>query len=66
MPADNDDDKEAMKFDKPEGSKKANERLKMDTDVSLLRDKFDQMMKSKEAITMKTLETKLAITERKK
>ena len=32
----------------------------------MLRDKFDQMMKSKESIVVKILKTKLIITEKKK
>jgi hypothetical protein len=38
----------------------------MESDSSLLREKFDQIMHTKEAMTMKTLEAKLAITEKKK
>jgi hypothetical protein len=38
----------------------------MEPNSSLLREKFDQMVQTKEAMTMKTLEAKLAITEKKK
>jgi hypothetical protein len=63
---DDSDDEGGVKWDKPEGTKKAKERMKMESDSSLLREKFDQMMHTKEAMTMKTLEAKLAITEKKK
>ena len=63
---DTEDEKEGRNNDKPEGNKKAKERLKLEGEAALLRDKFDQMMKSKEAIAAKTLETKLVITEKKK
>jgi hypothetical protein len=63
---DDSDDEGGVKWDKPEGTKKAKERMKIESDSSLLREKFDQMMHTKEAMTMKTLEAKLAITEKKK
>jgi hypothetical protein len=64
MMDDSEDDKEGRNANKPEGCKKAKERMKLEGEASLLRDKFDQMMKSKEAMTAKTLEAKLLITER--
>ncbi|XP_071679710.1 uncharacterized protein [Lolium perenne] len=51
---------------KPEGNKKAKERVKVEGGAASFREKLDQLMKSKEALTMKTLETKLLITEKKK
>lgn len=60
------DEKEGRNNDKPEENKKAKERLKLEGEAALLRDKFDQMMKSKEVIAAKTLETKLVIIEKKK
>jgi hypothetical protein len=63
---DTEDEKEDRNADKPEGNKKAKERLKLEGEAALLRDKFDQMMKSKEVIASKTLETKLVIIETKK
>ena len=51
---------------KPEGSKKAKERMKMEAESSSLKEKIEQMMKLKETLTMKALETKLIIIERKK
>nr|XP_051215208.1 uncharacterized protein LOC127332920 [Lolium perenne] len=51
---------------KPEGNKKAKERVKVEGEAASFREKLDQLMKSKEALTMKTLETKLLITEKKK
>jgi hypothetical protein len=63
---DDSDDEGGVKWDKPEGCKKAKERIKMESNSSLLREKFDQMIQTKEAMTMKTLEAKLAITEKNK
>ena len=51
---------------KPEGTKKAKERMKMETEAASFREKMDQMMKSRETLTMKTLEAKLLITEKRK
>jgi hypothetical protein len=48
---DNEDEKKGRNADKPEGNKKAKERLRLEGEAALLRDKFDQMMKSKEVIT---------------
>nr|XP_051212345.1 glutathione S-transferase T3-like [Lolium perenne] len=50
---------------KPEGNKKAKERVKVELEAASFREKLDQLMKSKEALTMKTLETKLIITDKK-
>jgi hypothetical protein len=52
--------------DKPEGCKKAKERMKVEGEAASFKKKLDQLMKSKEALMMKTLETKLLITEKKK
>ena len=51
---------------KPEGNKKAKERKKLEGEASSLREKMGEMMKARESLTMKTLETKLLITEKKK
>jgi hypothetical protein len=61
-----DSDDEGRNLGKPEGSKKAKERVKLEADTSSLKDKLDQMIKAKEALTMKTLEAKLVIIEKKK
>ena len=61
-----DSEDEGRNHGKPEGSKKAKERIKLEADASSLKDKLDQMIKAKETLTLKTLETKLIITERKK
>ena len=50
-----DSDEEGRNHAKPEGNKKAMERMKM-----------EQMIKAKETLTMKTLEAKILITEKKK
>jgi hypothetical protein len=63
---DDSDDEGGVKWDKPKGCKKAKERIKMESNSSLLREKSDQMIQTKEAMTMKTLEAKIAITEKKK
>ena len=51
---------------KPEGNRKAKERMKVEGEAASFKEKLDQLMKSKEALTTKTLETKLLITEKKK
>jgi Fe2+ transport system protein B len=61
-----DTDDEGRNYGKPEGSKKAKERMKLEADASSLKDKLDQMIKTKETLTLKALETKLLITKRKK
>ncbi|KAM0925799.1 hypothetical protein ACQ4PT_003960 [Festuca glaucescens] len=61
-----DSDEEERNLCKPEGTKKAKLRKKMEGEASSLREKMEHMMKSRETLTMKTLETKLLITEKKK
>lgn len=61
-----DSDEEDRNLCKPEGTKKAKLRVKMEGEASSLREKMEHMMKSREALTTKTLETKLLITEKKK
>ncbi|XBJ23406.1 hypothetical protein VPH35_001570 [Triticum aestivum] len=61
-----DSDEEGRNHDKPDGTKKGKERMKMEAEASSLREKIDQMIKSKETLRTKALETKLIITERKK
>jgi hypothetical protein len=63
---DEDEEKSARNKDKPEGTKKPKKRMKVEAEAASLKDKMDQMMKSRETLTMKTLETKLLITEKKK
>ncbi|KAK1605970.1 hypothetical protein QYE76_029643 [Lolium multiflorum] len=60
------EDMSARNKGKLEGSKKAKERMKVEGEAASFKEKLDQLMKSKEALTMKTLETKLLITEKKK
>ncbi|XP_051229962.1 uncharacterized protein [Lolium perenne] len=60
------EDMSARNTGKPEGNKKSKERVKVEGEASSFREKLDQLMKSKEALTMKTLETKLLIIEKKK
>ncbi|KAE8802136.1 glutathione S-transferase T3-like [Hordeum vulgare] len=59
-------DEEARNECKPEGTKKAKLRKMMEGEASSIREKMEHMMKSREALTMKTLETKLLINEKKK
>jgi hypothetical protein len=40
--------------------------MKVEDEAASLKEKLDQLMKSKEALTMKTLKIKLLITEKKK
>jgi hypothetical protein len=61
-----DSDEEGRNQAKPEGNKKAKERMKIEAESTSLREKIEQMIKAKETMTMKTLETKLIITEKKK
>jgi hypothetical protein len=61
-----DSDEEERNACKPEGTKKAKLRMKMEGEASSMREKMEHMMKSRETLTMKTLETKLLITEKKK
>ncbi|KAE8780456.1 glutathione S-transferase T3-like [Hordeum vulgare] len=61
-----DSDEEARNECKPEGNKKDNLRKKMEVEASSIREKMEHMMKSREALTMKTLETKLLINKNKK
>jgi hypothetical protein len=61
-----DSDDEGRNHGKPEGNKKAKERLKFEADTSSLKDKLDQMIKAKETLTMKSLEAKILISEKKK
>ena len=61
-----DSDEEERNSCKPKGTKKAKLRVKMEGEASSLREKMEQMMKAREALTTKTLETKLLITEKKK
>ena len=63
---DDTDDEEGRNKDKPEGNKKAKERVKMEAEGALLRAKFDDMVKSNESIKAKTLEVKLLVTQQKK
>jgi acyl-CoA synthetase (NDP forming) len=60
-----DSDDEGRNDAKPEGTKKAKERMRMEAEAASMRDKVDQMIKAKETLTIKTLEAKLVIMEKK-
>ena len=51
---------------KPDGTKKAEERLKVEGEAASFKEKMDQHIRAKEEIAFKTLETKILITEKKK
>ncbi|KAI4975618.1 hypothetical protein ZWY2020_049225 [Hordeum vulgare] len=61
-----DNDEEARNECKPKGTKKEKLRKMMEGEASSIREKMEHMMKSREALSMKTLETKLLINEKKK
>ncbi|KAE8804024.1 putative methionyl-tRNA synthetase [Hordeum vulgare] len=61
-----DSDEEERNECKPKGTKKDKLRKKMEREASNIREKMEHMMKSRDALTMKTLETKLLINEKKK
>ncbi|KAE8800328.1 glutathione S-transferase T3-like [Hordeum vulgare] len=63
---DDSEDEEERNLGKPEGIKKGKLRVKMEGEASSLREKMEHMMKAREELTTKTLETKLLITEKKK
>ena len=49
---------------KPDGNKKAKDKIKKEAEASSLRDKLDHMVKSNELLE-KTLEAKTELTEKK-
>ncbi|XBJ04624.1 hypothetical protein VPH35_023531 [Triticum aestivum] len=63
---DDSEDEEERNLGKPEGNKKGKLRVKMEGEASSLRENMEHMMKAREELTTKTLETKLLITEKKK
>ncbi|KAM3293180.1 hypothetical protein ACQJBY_036630 [Aegilops geniculata] len=63
---DDSEDEEERNLGKPKGTKKGKLRVKMEGEASSLREKMEHVMKTREELTTKTLETKLIITEKKK
>ncbi|KAI5000134.1 hypothetical protein ZWY2020_004723 [Hordeum vulgare] len=63
---DSEDEEEERNLGKPEGTKKGKQRVNMEGEASSLRGEMEKMMKAREELTRKTLETKLLITEKKK
>ncbi|KAE8768853.1 putative methionyl-tRNA synthetase [Hordeum vulgare] len=63
---DSEDEEKERNLGKPEGTKKGKQRVKMEGEALRLREKMEQMMKAREELTRKTLETKILITEKKK
>ena len=60
-----DSDEEGRNHDKPDGTKKGKERMKMEAEASSLWDKLDHMVKSNEILVIKTLEAKKELAEKK-
>jgi hypothetical protein len=66
-----DDEEEEDKLDakknkkRPDGVKKEKDKLKKQAESSSIRDKMDDMMKSREHLVNKTLETKVMLMEKK-
>jgi hypothetical protein len=50
---------------KTDGNKKIKEKLNFEAEASSLRDKIDDMVKSKETLMKKTLEAKMMMTDKK-
>jgi hypothetical protein len=50
---------------RPNGVKKEKDKLKKQAESSTIRDKMDDMMKSREHLVNKTLETKVMLMEKK-
>ncbi|CAM0873017.1 unnamed protein product [Alopecurus aequalis] len=63
---DEEEDMSGRNIGKPEGSKKAKERQRLEGEAASFKDKMDQHIRAKEEIAFKTLETKVLITEKKK
>ncbi|KAE8784226.1 putative methionyl-tRNA synthetase [Hordeum vulgare] len=62
---DSEDEEKERNLGKPEGTKKCKQRVKMEGEASSLREKMEQMMKAREELTRKTLDTKILIIEKK-
>uniref|UniRef100_A0ACD5ULB1 Uncharacterized protein n=1 Tax=Avena sativa TaxID=4498 RepID=A0ACD5ULB1_AVESA len=63
---DDSDDEGGRNGGRPGGAKKAKEWIKIEREVMNMASKIDEMVKSKETITMKTLEAKMIMKEEKK
>ena len=62
---DSDDEQGGRNKNKPEGNKKAKERVAKQLEATSLREKLDEMVKSNETMVAKTLEAKHQLAERK-
>ena len=60
---DDEDDDGPRNKNKPDGNKKAKEKIKKEAEASSLRDKLDQMVKSNELLVIKTLEAKKELAD---
>ena len=63
---DSNDDQGGRNKNKPEGSKKAKERVTKQLEAQSLREKLDKMLKSNETMVAKTLESKHQLAEKNK
>ena len=65
MDDDDEDEDGPRNKNKPDGNKKAKDKIKREVEASSLRDKIDHMVKSNEALAIKTLEEKKELVEKK-
>src|SRR3954462_14248598 len=59
------DDDDPRSKDKPDGNKKAKDKLKNQAMASILREKIDRMVQSNEMMLAKILEAKMLLAEKK-
>ena len=62
---DNEEDNGERNLNKPEGNKKAKLRILKEAEAASLREKLDQMVKSNEMLSAKSLEAKQLMAEKK-
>ena len=62
---DEEDDDGPRNKNKPDGNKKAKDKIKREAGAASLREKIDHMVKSNEALVIKTLEVKKEMVEKK-
>ena len=62
---DDEDDEGGRNYGRPEGTKKAKERLKSQAEAASLRDQIDNMVKSNELLTAKQIEAKKELSDKR-
>jgi hypothetical protein len=62
---DSEDENEGRDKDKPEGNKKAKERIKHEVEAANLSKKIEEMVKSKEVYMYKALQAKMVMADKK-